>query len=161
MADDGSSPAFQRIHGDLHLGQVLRTDAGWVLFDFEGEPARPVSDRTGLYSPLRDVAGMLRSFDYAAQSMLLEREGEAGLGYRAQEWAERNREAFCRGYASVIGTHPNAYGAVLRGLELDKAVYEVLYEIRHRPYWIDIPLGSVERLTRAATEIGPSPPSGG
>jgi maltokinase len=128
-----------------------------VLFDFEGEPARPVADRAGLYSPLRDVAGMLRSFDYAARSMLLEREGETGLGYRAQEWAGRNREAFCRGYASVTGTHPHAHGVTLRGLELDKAMYEVLYEVRHRPSWVSIPLGSVERLTRPDSEVRAGP----
>lgn len=142
---------FQRVHGDLHLGQVLRVDSGWVLFDFEGEPARPVIERTQLESPLRDVAGMLRSFDYAAQSMLLERPDEPYISYRAQEWAERNRDAFCRGYGSVAGTDPREAGSVLHAFELDKAVYEVLYEARHRPTWIGIPLGSVDRLTRAGS----------
>ncbi|THJ75997.1 maltokinase N-terminal cap-like domain-containing protein [Candidatus Frankia alpina] len=139
---------FQRLHGDLHLGQVLRVDSGWVLFDFEGEPARPVTERVGLESPLRDVAGMLRSFDYAARSMLLERGDEPALVYRAQEWADRNREAFCRGYGAVAGRDPQEDAAMLRAFELDKAVYEVLYEVRHRPGWIGIPMASVQRLAQ-------------
>jgi maltokinase len=148
-------PVFQRIHGDLHLGQVLRVDSGWVLFDFEGEPARPVEERNTCESPLRDVAGMLRSFDYASRSLLLERvDDEPALAYRAQEWADRNRDAFCRGYAAVSGRDPRADAAVLRALELDKAVYEVLYEARHRPSWIRIPLGSLEHMSQPDERAG-------
>nr|WP_007514759.1 MULTISPECIES: hypothetical protein [Pseudofrankia] len=147
LAAETSAPPFQRIHGDLHLGQALRTDAGWVLFDFEGEPARPVPERRRLASPLRDVAGMLRSFDYAAQSMLLERQGEQGLGQSAREWADRNRGAFLAGYQAGSGLDLAAFEVVLRAFELDKAIYEVLYEARHRPTWIEIPLGAVRRLT--------------
>ncbi|WP_017611041.1 maltokinase N-terminal cap-like domain-containing protein [Nocardiopsis xinjiangensis] len=139
---DGPLPT-QRVHGDYHLGQVIRPERGWVLLDFEGEPTMPVQDRRRLSNPLRDVAGMLRSFDYAAGYLLIDHPGEPDLEQSARSWARHNREAFCRGYADGGGIDPEKHLIALRAFEFDKAVYEVLYEARNRPNWLRVPLDSI------------------
>ncbi|MGW0084359.1 maltokinase N-terminal cap-like domain-containing protein [Streptomyces sp. NPDC003393] len=142
LAAEGETWTAQRIHGDLHLGQCLRSPAGeWSLIDFEGEPAKPLAERRLAQPVERDVAGMLRSFDYAAHS--------AG-GPPAAEWAEACRAAYCTGYAEMGGRDPRTDPVLLGAYETDKAIYEVLYEARHRPDWLAVPLSAVRRLAGSA-----------
>jgi maltokinase len=137
----------QRVHGDLHLGQVMRSATGWRILDFEGEPARPMAARRGMDCPLKDVAGMLRSFDYAARHLL---PGSPGTAHaRAGEWAQRNQDAYLDGYAKTIGAVPES--EPLLAFILDKACYEVLYEARNRPDWLNVPLSAIEGLLTSAS----------
>ncbi|HYP45049.1 MAG TPA: phosphotransferase [Propionibacteriaceae bacterium] len=126
--------ATQRVHGDFHLGQTLYTPSGWKIIDFEGEPVKSLAERSAPDSVWRDVAGMLRSFDYAAASV---------PGVDGQAWAERCRAAFLQGYAGGMSA---ADEALLGAYVADKAIYEVVYEIRNRPDWVEIPLRAVEAL---------------
>jgi maltokinase len=147
LVDRAGLPAgehVQRIHGDLHLGQALHTDAGWVLIDFEGEPAASVADRVSWRSPLQDVAGMLRSLDYAAGYLQLSGDVPEGP---TRDRIEAARAAFWQGYADASGLSGLDRAALLRAYEADKAAYEVAYETRYRPTWLPIPLSAIRRLT--------------
>jgi trehalose synthase-fused probable maltokinase len=135
-ADEGV--VAQRIHGDYHLGQLLRTDDGFAVIDFEGEPARPLAERRRPASPLRDVAGMLRSLDYAVRSA--ERDGPDGFAYEA--WLADARAAFLAAYGGEAVGHPE----LLAAFEAEKACYEVRYEANNRPDWTWLPLAALERL---------------
>jgi maltokinase len=154
---DDAGRAF-RIHGDLHLGQFLLGDPGWFVLDFEGEPVRPVAERQAAASPLRDVAGMVRSFHYAARTGLAERGRDVDdeLVDLADAWEVRAVEAYLAGYHHVEGVdellpaNDADRDRLLQAFELDKAIYEVIYELAHRPGWVDIPASAVRRTLALA-----------
>ena len=150
---DGPLPA-QRIHGDYHLGQAMRTQTGWVLLDFEGEPATPLAQRRARSPALRDVAGMLRSFDYAARYQLAGHGDARRVLAAGLDWVRRNQGAFCAGYARAGGDDPVKHATLLRAFMLDKAVYEVVYEARNRPSWLYIPLGSIADIEAQDRWVG-------
>lgn len=138
---EGRDLDVQRVHGDFHLGQVLITDNGPKIIDFEGEPLKTMAERVVPDSPWRDVAGLIRSFDYAAGTVALENPTEAA---RARSWADACRQAFLSAYE----TQPSAdHEAVCAAYIADKAIYEVVYEVRNRPTWAAIPLAAIADLT--------------
>jgi maltokinase len=139
-------PRLQRIHGDYHLGQVVSVpDRGWVLLDFEGEPLRPLAERSRPDLTLRDVAGMLRSFDYVAGSY-----EQSHPGASAQGWAQAARSAFLDGYSARAGVDIERFRVLLDAFEIDKALYESIYEARNRPAWLPIPVTAISRLVTLA-----------
>jgi trehalose synthase-fused probable maltokinase len=148
----GSSGRVIRTHGDYHLGQTLMRDNDWVILDFEGEPARTLVERRRKRSPLRDVAGMLRSFAYAATAAELTRDADISA-----EWEARARDRFLESYletvdATLLPAGEAAVERLLAVFELEKAVYELQYELDNRPDWVGIPVAGIERLMNAAAE---------
>jgi maltose alpha-D-glucosyltransferase/alpha-amylase len=159
MATSGFEGLKTRFHGDFHLGQALVVENDLVLIDFEGEPARSLEARRRKHTPLKDVAGMLRSFSYAAHSAVRRVTADRAMGDTAllavfaQDWVARATEAFLLGYEAAEGAESALYAAGLRGssqmvalLAIEKALYEVRYEINNRPDWADIPLTGVLSL---------------
>ena len=146
-----------RIHGDYHLGQVLKTTRGWMILDFEGEPARTLDERRAKHTPLRDVAGMLRSFSYAAVAALFQRADPdtavwTSLSPWATTWERLARERFLAGYLTksheghFLPTDREDINLMLDVLEIDKALYELGYERGHRPEWARIPLRGIAQI---------------
>jgi maltokinase len=150
LAASGGGMAI-RIHGDLHLGQTLIADRGWTILDFEGEPARPLSERRAKHSPLRDVAGLLRSIAYAPPAARLGRGVEP-----PPDWEARARVEVVDGYLEGIDprllppTRPEV-DQLLAIYEMEKAVYELNYELNHRPDWVEIPVAGIARLLEVTT----------
>jgi maltokinase len=139
-----------RAHGDYHLGQTMLADRGWVILDFEGEPARSLPQRRLKRSPLRDVAGMLRSFSYAAAGAAIQRGADVPA-----DWEQRARETFLDGYfdrvdPSLLPPSEGATQQLLAVFELEKAVYELRYELNNRPDWLPIPVAGIARLLEDA-----------
>jgi trehalose synthase-fused probable maltokinase len=150
LAHSGATGKAIRTHGDYHLGQTLWAEQDWVVLDFEGEPARSLTERRRKRSPLRDVAGMLRSFAYAATAVQLLRGAPAPEG-----WEEQARARFLEGYLVTVDQTllPSGQAAIERMLsvfELEKAVYELRYELDNRPEWIGIPVAGIQRLIEQA-----------
>ncbi|HEU5476906.1 MAG TPA: phosphotransferase [Gaiellaceae bacterium] len=148
----GSAGRVIRTHGDYHLGQTLWSGNDWVILDFEGEPARTLVERRRKRSPLRDVAGMLRSFAYAATAAELTRGADV-----PGDWEERARERFLETYLETVEPTllPPGEASIERLLavfELEKAVYELRYELDNRPDWVGIPVAGIERLMQHAAE---------
>jgi trehalose synthase-fused probable maltokinase len=145
-AQIGVSGRVIRTHGDYHLGQTLHTPRGWVIIDFEGEPARTLPERRQKRSPLRDVAGMLRSFAYVSSAIEIQRNRRAPADFE-----QRARDKFLEHYFAAIDSTLLPGGeAVIHNLlsiyELEKAIYELQYELNNRPDWISIPVAGIARI---------------
>ena len=157
---DGDAGLATRIHGDYHLGQVLRTARDdFMIIDFEGEPARSLAERRAKASPLRDVAGMLRSFAYASTTLGMEAKSldQGTRELRIGRWERDTREAFLRGYfkdderegraeRGILPSDPEHTRALLRLFELEKVFYELSYELNNRPAWAWIPMRGIAKL---------------
>ena len=146
----GATGKIIRTHGDYHLGQTLWSDDDWVILDFEGEPARQLTERRRKRSPLRDVAGMLRSFAYVAIASELLNDTPAPDG-----WEEQARAQFLEGYVETVEPTLLPSGSVgidrlLTVFELEKSVYELRYELDNRPDWVRIPVAGIQRLIEQA-----------
>ena len=136
--EDADAPVATRIHGDYHLGQLLRTESSFIVIDFEGEPARPLAERRRTASPLRDVAGILRSLDYAARTA----ERDSGGAFQPDAWLADARSALLAAYGPAAARN----AGLLTALEAEKACYEVCYEANNRPDWTWLPIAALERL---------------
>jgi maltokinase len=151
LSHAGSFGRTIRHHGDFHLGQTLSIDGDWIILDFEGEPARSLPERRRKRSPLRDVAGMLRSFAYAVSAVEILRGTPAPEG-----WEERARDEFLAGYletadGTLLPAGDVAIERLLTVFELEKAVYELRYELNNRPDWIHIPVAGILRMLESVT----------
>jgi trehalose synthase-fused probable maltokinase len=145
LTNIGGTGRVIRVHGDFHLGQTLWDGDDWVILDFEGEPARSLPERRRKRSPLRDVAGMLGSFGYAASAAEVLRDTAA-----PDDWEDRAREEFLEGYRATVDRSLVPSGAamdrLLKVFELEKAVYELRYELNNRPDWVRIPVLGIARM---------------
>ena len=151
-----------RYHGDYHMGQVLKTGPDFIILDFEGEPARTLEERRSKHSPLKDVAGLLRSFNYAAYAVLFEEwenttdpAQRADLEGWAQEWEQVARQSFLDGYSEATARHTGPriipadekiFQQAVKIFELEKAFYELNYEFNNRPTWVPIPAKGLQRI---------------
>src|SRR5215218_4953061 len=157
VAGVGAPGRVIRHHGDYHLGQALWTGDDWVVLDFEGEPARSLPERRRRRSPLRDVAGMLRSFAYASSVVVMDGAGPVP----AAEWERRARHEFLAGYlpaaeaARILPPGQDSFEKLLALFELEKAVYELRYELDHRPDWVGVPVAGIIRLLDETSEAAP------
>jgi trehalose synthase-fused probable maltokinase len=148
-AQIGAGGRVIRTHGDYHLGQTLHTPGGWVIIDFEGEPARPLPERRQKRSPLRDVASMLRSFAYATSAVKILRDRDA-----PPDLEQRAREQFLQHYLAAVDSAllpagDSQVANLLSIYELEKAIYELQYELDNRPDWVEIPVAGIRRLLEA------------